>query len=579
MTSDILRTTNYPDGGEAVLEAFRNIGIDYIISSPGSEWPSLWEALARQKRNETDGPIYLDCGHEILAVTMAAAYTQITGRIQVVVLHAGAGLLQGAMAINACRAMEIPMLIMSGEALGFGETSFDPGSQWYRNLSVVGGNQRLAEPITKWAQQVPNSATLYQSVVRAAELAQRQPKGPTYLCVSMETLLEDWKNPPHRTAVAASPKVQPLEADIESVAKLIVEAKSPIIYVENLGAHNEAFEALQELAIGAGIPVVEGQGAFFGNFPKSNPLYAGQDVRPFLDEIDLCLLVECRAPWYPPSNTPKGATVVSVAENSLKNHMVYQTMYADRYLEGDVASILKLLSQSVQRAGLQTRAKEQRTRLWADRHRSNLEVLAAAEAEAEQSEIISVPALAKAMRECLPQESAYVDETIMHSNALRAHLNWRDPQTFFRAPSGLGQGVGYALGVKLALRERFVVFLVGDGTFMYNPIIPALAFAEEHKLPVLVIVLNNSKYSAMQYFHDRFYPSGVSMMDQSYFGVNITGSKYEEAANLVDGYSKRVLVTSELRDALLEAKRYVLGGKCAVLNIEMPELGSAQTLR
>ena len=36
------------DGGEAILEAFRNLGVDYIISSPGSEWAPVWDALARQ---------------------------------------------------------------------------------------------------------------------------------------------------------------------------------------------------------------------------------------------------------------------------------------------------------------------------------------------------------------------------------------------------------------------------------------------------------------------------------------------------------------------------------------------------
>ena len=61
------------DGGEAVLEAFRNLDIEYIIASPGSDWPSVWEALARQKVNEADGPRYIDTWHETLAVTMAMA--------------------------------------------------------------------------------------------------------------------------------------------------------------------------------------------------------------------------------------------------------------------------------------------------------------------------------------------------------------------------------------------------------------------------------------------------------------------------------------------------------------------------
>ena len=88
------------DGGEAILEAFRNLDIDYIISSPGSEWAPVWEALARQKINETEGPTYINCWHETLAVDMALGYTRVTGKLQAVLLHAGVGLLQGGVGPN-----------------------------------------------------------------------------------------------------------------------------------------------------------------------------------------------------------------------------------------------------------------------------------------------------------------------------------------------------------------------------------------------------------------------------------------------------------------------------------------------
>ena len=106
--------TNTVDGGEAILQAFRNLGIDYVISSPGSEWAPFWEALARQKSNGTPGPTYIDCGHETLAVNMALGYTQMTGRMQAVLLHAGTGLLQGSTAIHGATVTEVPMIVMSG---------------------------------------------------------------------------------------------------------------------------------------------------------------------------------------------------------------------------------------------------------------------------------------------------------------------------------------------------------------------------------------------------------------------------------------------------------------------------------
>jgi len=71
VSSDRTKLTNQQDGGEAVLEACRNLHVDYVISSPGSEWPPIWEALARQKTAGLSGPTYMDCGHETLAVGVA----------------------------------------------------------------------------------------------------------------------------------------------------------------------------------------------------------------------------------------------------------------------------------------------------------------------------------------------------------------------------------------------------------------------------------------------------------------------------------------------------------------------------
>ena len=110
MTTTTYPTATVPDGGEAILEAFRNLGIDYIISSPGSEWAPVWEALARQRINETPGPRYINCWHETLAVNIAAGYTRVTGKMQAVLLHTGVGLLQGSMGIHGATLGEAPML-------------------------------------------------------------------------------------------------------------------------------------------------------------------------------------------------------------------------------------------------------------------------------------------------------------------------------------------------------------------------------------------------------------------------------------------------------------------------------------
>ena len=106
----------------------------------------------------------------------------------------------------------------------------------------------------------------------------------------------------------------------------------------------------------------------------------------------------------------------------------------------------------------------------------------------------------------MPADTIYVDETIMHGPVLRQHLPFTTPHSFFRGFGGLGQGIGTALGVKLAARKRPVALLIGDGGFLYNPVIQALGASKQHDLPILIVIFNNKGYMAMQKGHVHHYP-------------------------------------------------------------------------
>lgn len=563
---------NELDGGEAILEAFRNLSIDYVISSPGSEWPPIWEAFARQAVGVKSGPIYMDCGHETLAVGVAVGYAQVTGRMQAVLLHAGAGLLQGSMAIQGARAAEVPVIVMSGESLAYGETKgFDPGNQWYRNLSVVGGPQRLVDSLVKWANQAPSPETLYQSVIRVGEMAQRVPQGPVYLNVPIETMMHHWSPPGKLRKIPQAPRVQPLPGDVERIAALVANARCPIIITEAAGRDPEAFAALVALAELMAIPVIEGRAAVHANFPKSHPLHIGSNIAPFLKETDLVLLAASRAPWYPPSNSPPNATIVAISDNPLKGHMVYQTMDADHYLEGDVGVALKLLAEALQRSGQSAVQHADRRARWQQEHDKLVGKARATEDKARNSRTISTALLCQALNETMPSDTIYVDETIVHSPILRELLNWEKPHSFFRVPSGLGQGFGLALGTKLGARTRPVALLIGDGSLLYNPVLPSLTFSKDQDLPILVIVLNNNGYEVMRRTHLNWYPSGVCAREKLFYGVHINGPDYSTVANLTGGHGSRVDQPAALKGALAKALASVEDGRIAILNVMLDE--------
>ena len=203
---------NYLDGGEAVLEGLRRLGVDYIMSSPGSEMSPIWEALSRQKVSNTPGPGFIDTWHEMVAVDMALGYTAYTGRMQAVLLHAGVGLMHGAMGMLSATASETPMLIMSGEFIGFGEQpNFYMEPQWYGGVSV-GGPDRFIAPTVKKASVVGHVDTLFEQVIRAGELAVREQRGPVDLGVPIEMMVAEWRRPQELRDIPPRPRCAPSTA-------------------------------------------------------------------------------------------------------------------------------------------------------------------------------------------------------------------------------------------------------------------------------------------------------------------------------------------------------------------------------
>ena len=558
---------NYLDGGEAILEAFRKLKVDYIMSSPGSEWSPVWEALARQQLENRAGPTFLESWHETLAVNMAGGYTLITGRPQAVLLHAGVGVLQGSMGIHGALQNEVPMVIMSGESQTLGEDpDLDIEQQWYGGLSV-GGIERFVEPFAKWARAVTSPYTLYESVIRAGEMAQRVPKGPIYLNVPLEHMLHDWTPPETAREIPAAPTLQPRPQDIEKIAELVHDAKSPVIVTETAGRDPKAFSALQEFADLLAIPVINGRVNAYANFPTNHPLYLGTGRYKALDDTDLVLLVGARAPWYPPRRRPTRGKIVAIHDHPLKEHMVYQNLHADFYLEGDIAESLTLLSAAAKSMKVETGTVKARRQRWTREHQDYVAALRTEREKAQNGSAIDPLSLLGVLGETMPANTIYVDETITHSPLIRQHLPQTTPQSFFRGSGGLGQGIGTALGIKLAAPDRPVALLIGDGSFLYNPIVQALGASKRHDLPIMIIILNNKKYEAMRKGHIHHYPDGVSANKDMHFGVTIDGPEYEKLGSHFGFHGERVEYRAELDLALQSALTATQEGRTAILNV------------
>jgi acetolactate synthase-1/2/3 large subunit len=66
--------------------------------------------------------------------------------------------------------------------------------------------------------------------------------------------------------------------------------------------------------------------------------------------------------------------------------------------------------------------------------------------------------------------------------------------------------------------------LIGDGAFLYNPVLGSLGAARDYKLPTLTVVFNNKKYAAMQGMHQKMYPDGIAAEIDLYHGLEANRS-------------------------------------------------------
>jgi acetolactate synthase I/II/III large subunit len=249
-----------------------------------------------------------------------------------------------------------------------------------------------------------------------------------------------------------------------------------------------------------------------------------------------------------------------------KGYMVHQNLHADAYLEGNIAASLQMLTKAAAK-GADEKVIAKRRRHWEAEHEKVVKATRAEEQKVAKGDAIDPVTVFATLGEVMPQDTIYVDETITAQFMIRQHLPIRRPQSFFRSWGGLGQGIGFALGVKLAAPSRPVMLVVGDGSFLYNPIVQALGASKQHNLPVTIVVLNNKMYRAMMQGHVKHYEDGVAANKDFLYGVKIDGPSYSELGKPFGCHGQKVEKPAELKGAIEAALAANKAGKTAILDV------------
>ena len=566
------------NGGQAILKAIERSGIDYILSSPGSEWPPVWEALAEAAARGAKNPKYINCRHEAVAVAMAAGYTKVTNRPQAVMLHATAGPLNAAMTLRAALQERTPMVIISGEIAAYGENTkvADPGGQWLHDLTDLGGSPDLLRGCVKWADRVMSVDVLASTIERAVRIAVEPPAGPVLIGIPFECMMEEVNFAEHGKANEVVRAQEVSDAAIDQALNLIAAAKNPVALTEHVGGDPRAVERFVELCELLAIPVMETYRPAFMNFPRTHPLYQHHDPK-FVDGADLVLMVEAVTPWYPASKTPKHAKIISIAEEFPTSRLPYWGYNIDLALVAPPAATLEKLvkkAKASEQVAAHRGAYEQRLERLREKHESYFGKLKD-EAQKHAGETPIDPRWAcQALGEALPDNSVISEETTVYRGLIQEMIPRSKAQSYFaRITGGLGVGLSYALGVKLALPDRPVFALIGDGAFHYNAVPSCLGVAEEYGLPIHAVIFNNGRYLSMETSLIKYFPDGAAKKTGVHFGAEIgPRPDYQYYGKAHGGYGYRVTNPGDIKTVVAQALKHETEGKLTIIDLVLSDL-------
>ena len=478
------------NGADLLTETLLEAGVKYIFHGNGGNTVPFFDSIVT--RPEIKNFLATNEGQ---AVAMAEGYHLGSGGELGVAVIPKHGL--GNAAGNFHNALENRSSLLVISVRENGEYS-------ERGGELVDWDEAMS-PFMKWSYRMRRTNRVPEFTRRAINVAKTPPGGPTFLQMNADLYDQQAtaKILPHEKFQITS-KIQSNPDQILEAAKLLVEAKNPLVTVGYEVTRSGAVEKMTELAELLALPVTEGYSGF-ADFPNKHPLFLG-DYSPFLPQARNADLYVSLGSAMPDKSTapqllgpiPSNAKIVHV---TLDSDLIGVAYPADLNIVADVGETISDLIDAVKSLVTEQRLNSTRDerfdRINAFTQEQRSRKLEAAKKTWDQSPMTTAR-IAFELNENLEDDAIIVSESTPISSWDWFDLG-PDEKRFIRIPGGaiLGWATGAALGVKLANPDSQVVALSGDGAFMFQHDLWALA---RYDVPVIVVIFNNHCYNTSRAF-------------------------------------------------------------------------------
>lgn len=557
-------------GADLVIAQARAAGSRFLFTNPGSLEAPFFDAFS-------DTPdLQLIMGlHEGIVTSMADGYHKATQKPAFVNVHVIAGTAQMAGQLYNSHRDGSALVVTAG--LGDNEVWSDDAILSPR----PGFNQKdVNRQFTKFSWEARSAESLALMLRRAYKVATTEPGGPVYLALGREALamkgIRGQILPAERFMLRGRTRAD--ETSIQEAARMLVEARRPVLVAGDEVWKSGAQQALVTLSENLGIGVYTERWQAFANFPSHHPHHLGyfSARSDHLQGADLIVAAGARdfGGRTPPSgaDVPEDAAVVRIG---LDTEAMGRTHPTDLALVGDVREALEDLSDAV--SSLVT---EQRLAELASSRSQNVKALSDAMHAEEEAEAhanlggspLHPDELGATMGRLLDPNAIVVDENLT-GRYRSIHFGHRDGERMWVHNSGhaLGWGLGAATGMKLGQPNRQVVCSIGDGALLYS----ASGFWTQarYEIPVLTVVWNNRNYQIVRHAFHRY--EGKMAKSGHYPGMYL-GDPDVDFVKLAESQGvagERVTRGGDLEAALKRGIEATRAGAPYLLDVEIARYG------
>ena len=506
----------------AIARFLRARGVRRVFALCGGHIMPIWMRL------DAEGIAIVDVRDERAAVFMAHAHAEVSGELGVALVTAGPGVTNAMTGIANAYVSRAPVLILSGTP---------PQAQENRGALQDIVHIDLVRSLTRYARTVRDPALVLQELDEALARAfgEGGEPGPVYLDFPTDTLRARVA-PPIARAERFFPRgpalLLPDPADVARAVAVLWSARRPLV-ISGRGARTAA-QPLRALLDRLGAVYLD-TGESRGLIPDEHPAVVTATRGTVMTQADVVLTVGRRLDFQLAYGSPAvfgEARFVRIADvpSELRDNR--------RGAASVFASVGPALEAILAAAGDRIPATD---RSWATELRSKHEQRAKAlvshmrEAPLGSDGRMHPNRLLAALREALPHDAVIVADGGDFLSFARVGL----PAATYLDPGSLGcLGVGTPFGIaaSLALPERVVAVVTGDGAFGFSAM--ELDTAARHRAPLLVVVANNAAWQIEVRDQEETYQRvvGTRLQDVDYAAVarafGLHAQRVEDAAQL-----------------------------------------------